>query len=270
MPEESEYSSIAERLVQSLASVSEPKMRSSVFFKKLCPLSDEGIVEVLNIIFNRANRERGLDADIIEIFLDQSELENNIGEERLRRLHSTASDKGYSVVIDLLGGINHLKDKEWDIREDRIYDFDERTIGERKSYASSSDPDMISKLIHDPEPMVVERLLQNPRVTEKDVLKIITRRPVNPELIKVVSNSQKWNTSYTVRDAIVRNPYSPASLALKILPSIMKQDLIEISRDGSLTALIRNRALLLLKQKSGNTEDFYIIEELDDSDIKNC
>jgi hypothetical protein len=265
MSEEPEYLNIAERLVRSIAGVSESRMRSVVFFRKLCLLSNEGVVEVLNIIINRANCERGLNSDIIDIFFDQSSVEEFLGKTRLDGLLSVARGKNYSGVVDLFGR-KPEKDEDVEIKEERIYDFDEKTIGERKSYAHSTDTDLIAKLIHDPEPVVIERLLQNPRITEREVLKIITKRPVKTDIIKVVANSEKWNSSYTIKDAIARNPYTPIEITLKILPALMKQDLTEISQDGSLDKAIRERAVELLNQKRGRTDEFYLIETLDDSD----
>jgi hypothetical protein len=267
MTEEPEYLNIAERLVRSIASVSEFKMRSVVFFRKLCLLSDTGVVEVLNIIINRANCERGLHSDIIDIFFDQSSVEEFLGKIRLDGLLSIAKKKDYSGVIDLFGR-KSMKNENIEIKEDRIYDFDEKTIGERKSFAHSTDADLIAKLIHDPEPMVIERLLQNPRITEREVLKIITRRPVKTDIIRVVANSEKWNSSYTIKDAIARNPYTPIEITLKILPALMKQDLTEISQDGSLDRDVRERAVELLNQKRGHTAEYYLIEDLDNSDEK--
>jgi hypothetical protein len=264
MSEESEYLSIAERLVRSIASVPEFRMRSAVFFRKLCLLSDEGVVEVLNIIINRANRERGLHSDIIDIFFDQSSVEEFLGKMRLSGLLSIARLKNFSGVIDLFGR-KPVKDENVEIKEERIYDFDEKTIGERKSFAFSTDADLLAKLLHDPEPMVIERLLQNPRITEREVLKIITKRPVKTDIIRVVANSEKWNSSYTIKDAIARNPYTPIGITLKILPALLKQDLTEISLDGSLDKTVRERAVELLNQKRGRTDEYYLIENLDDS-----
>jgi hypothetical protein len=265
MSEEPEYLNIAERLVKSIASVPEFRMRSSVFFRKLCLLSDEGIVEVLNIIVNRANRERGIHSDIIEIFFDQSSVEELLGKTRLANLLSAAKEKNYSGVVDLFGR-KPVKSKDVEIKEERIYDFDEKTIGERKNFAHSTNHDLIAKLIHDPEPMVIERLLQNPRITEREVLKIITRRPVKPAIVRVVANSVKWNSSYTIKDAIARNPYTPIEITLKILPALMKQDLTEISQDGSIGSTVRERAVELLNNKRGRTDEYYLIDDLEDSD----
>ena len=264
MSEEPEYFNIAERLVRSITGVSEFRMRSVVFFRKLCLLSDEGVIEVLNIIINRANRERGLHSDIIDIFFDQASVEEFLGKKRLDRLLSVASVKNYSGVVDLFGR-KPVKDENVEIKEERIYDFNEKTIGERKSFAYSTDADLIAKLIHDPEPMVIERLLKNPRITEREVLKIITRRPVKTDIIRVVANSEKWNSSYTIKDAIARNPYTPIEITLKILPALMKQHLTEISQDGSLNKAVQEKAVELLNQKRGRTDEYYLIENLNDS-----
>ena len=57
------------------------------------------------------------------------------------------------------------------------------TLGERKSLARRPDRAMLDRLLHDPHPDVIRRLLRNPRLTEDDVVRLAARRPGRPEVL---------------------------------------------------------------------------------------
>ena len=262
MNQGSDYKSIAERLVKSTSRIQEYQMRVAYFYSKIRNLSEEGIVEILDTILKTANEVRSLHNEVLDIIAAPDAMKEHIGIDRWKKVLEITEKKGYFQLLILLGKeIVSAEVEETYPSEEMPYDFEDITIGERKSYAHSTDPDMISKLLRDPEPMVIESLLKNPRLTEKEVLTIVTKRPVNPQILEVVSRSLKWNSSYTIKDAIIRNPFTPALTALKLLPTLMRQDLEEIASDGSLSQYITVSAKDILKQKRGRTDEFYVIED---------
>ena len=52
------------------------------------------------------------------------------------------------------------------------------TLGERKSLARRPDRDLIARVMRDPNPDVIRILLNNPGLTESDVVRVCARRPV--------------------------------------------------------------------------------------------
>jgi hypothetical protein len=120
------------------------------------------------------------------------------------------------------------------------------TLGERKSLARKPSRQVIERVVADPHPDVIRNLLRNPKVTELDVLRLVTRRPNYERVLREVYTSARWNTRYRIRLALARNPYTPPALALKILPQLMRQDLTEMLLDRGLhpSVLVSVRRLL--------------------------
>src|SRR6188474_917696 len=68
----------------------------------------------------------------------------------------------------------------------------ELTVGERKSLARSPNRRAFDKLLSDPHPLVIRQLLENPRLTEDDVVRIAARRPVRPEAVTAIARAERW------------------------------------------------------------------------------
>src|SRR6185369_13973739 len=89
----------------------------------------------------------------------------------------------------------------------------------------------IERLLRDPDPAVVENLLNNPVMTEREVLRVASRRPVHPEVLLRVFANRKWAMRYRVRKALVYNPYTPTQVALSLVTFLQTTDLRDIARD---------------------------------------
>ncbi len=262
MNQKEAYENIAERLAQSISGLSEPRMREVYFFDKIGPMSDEGILEVLHTIISKAAKERGLYGDMLDVFMNRQTIIEHLGEERCKKLADLAEEIEYHHLFAILG--KKVKTTiAMEEKEEFPYDYEDITIGERKSYARLRDHDVINRLLRDPEPQVISVLLENPRLTEADVIKLVTRRPNKPEILKCVALSSRWTSSYTIKEAIVRNPYTSTDIAIKILPTLMKQHLKEIIDDGSLPDGITILARTIFNEKRGNTDEYLTLNSKD-------
>lgn len=110
----------------------------------------------------------------------------------------------------------------------------ELTLGERKSLARAAPRDTIARLLRDPEPMVIRLLLKNPRLLERDLVFLASRRPISAEVVREILGARKWATRYAVRRALVLNPSVPNEIALRLLPMLVRQHLREVSVDPAL------------------------------------
>jgi len=95
-----------------------------------------------------------------------------------------------------------------------------QSLGHRKANAALQDRRMLERLVYDDHPMVIERLLRNPRVVESHVMTIATRRPTTPELLAVVASSPRWMRAPHIREGLVQNPYASTGVALRLLPTV--------------------------------------------------
>ncbi len=99
------------------------------------------------------------------------------------------------------------------------------TLGERKSLARKPDRRMFDRVLRDPHPDVIALLLQNPRLTEPDVVRLCSRRPGVPEVLTRVFASTRWSLRPAVRRALAMNPAAPPAVTAAMLPLLAPEDL---------------------------------------------
>lgn len=114
------------------------------------------------------------------------------------------------------------------------------TLGERKSLARRRDRDLLARVLRDPHPDVIRIVLENPALTEDDVLRLCARRPVAPEVLREVFRSTRWIVRYRVRRAIVQNPFAPLDVAMQLAVHLDASDARTIAAAGDLPALVRD------------------------------
>ncbi|MBK8998746.1 MAG: hypothetical protein IPM35_23740 [Myxococcales bacterium] len=125
----------------------------------------------------------------------------------------------------------------------------ELTLGERRSLARRPNRRSFDKLLSDPHPLVIRLLLQNPKIVEDDVVRLVARRPARAEVIAEVAQSLRWLSRSRVRLAIVLNPGSPPEIAMPLLPVCKRTELKEVVRATESSMVLRATALELLERR---------------------
>jgi hypothetical protein len=118
-------------------------------------------------------------------------------------------------------------------------DVAEIPLGMRRSLARGVDVRMLERLLLDPDPIVLDHLLRNPRLTEDHVVRIAARRPINEPALRAIAESPRWSVRPRVRVAVARNPYCPTELALTLIGTLPLPVLREMRDDGTLDASVR-------------------------------
>jgi hypothetical protein len=124
------------------------------------------------------------------------------------------------------------------------------SLGHKKMLARTLDANGMARLCAEADPRVLRELLQNPRLTEELVLRVVARRPVRADVVWEVFRSTRWGHRLSVRRGIAANPSSPPELALKILPHLRVGDLRPIASDASLHEAVRALAATLIKART--------------------
>jgi hypothetical protein len=126
----------------------------------------------------------------------------------------------------------------------------EITLGERKSLArgSRTSREVLDRLMRDPDPSVLTLLVENPRITEADVVRIAARRPTTADLQRVIFSCERFIARYGVKRALVYNPYTPSDLAARLVPLLTRTDLIELSEDSKVSGTVRTAAREMLSK----------------------
>ncbi|MFH0823869.1 MAG: hypothetical protein V2B18_14055 [Pseudomonadota bacterium] len=239
----------AVRLIEGLSTVSDMKQRGFALAERVGGLDNETIIDVLDIIIEKAAQGHMECMLVYNGFLISGVLSKALGKRRMSELAAVAQDRGRYHIVSVLVDLPADLDEERQLQPYVEPGPGDVPLGVRKSMARKPDFKTVQKMSTDQDHRVIELLLNNPRLTERDVIKIASARPASSKVLEQVYNHQRWITRYSVKKVIVMNPYTPPSIAVRLLALMSVQDLEEITADGLLGPEVRSAAGAMLRWK---------------------
>lgn len=237
-----------ERLIADASALPEDEMRVTLLRKRLSTLSADEVVLFFEAFFKRKAHEKGV-RKVMAALVDPAGLKRILGPERYAEARGASLRRGLKKVSRLFTEPMPRKtgvagyDKEEEIKMELM------TLGQRRALAKGHVKDMLDRLLSDPDPTVVANILNNPRITEKEVLKIASKRPNSPQILKLLAGHRTWSRRYNVIKAIALNPYSPPRVAVALLEFLLIQDIKAVSEDSTLHIEVRAGASEILEEK---------------------
>jgi hypothetical protein len=221
-------------------------MRRAVLREAICDLP---LVEAVGLCGEIVRRGRdGAPWDLALVALNGLLDAGELGYERHGDLYAEARRQGDEALARLLLSAAPLPDGE--PLSAAIPGRPDITLGERKTLARNTRTkrELLDRLLRDTDASVITELLQNPRVTEADVVRMAARRPTSPEAQRVIFGSERFITRYAVKRALAFNPYTPSDLAARLTPLLLREDLRELANDPKVGETVRDAARETLKQ----------------------
>lgn len=242
----------SEGLARKLKAIREPTMRRHALVAFLTETPAPDVVAILSIALARSRDgdTRGLVViDTLTTTLTNTSL---LSYDDRASLYACAKSLGQQTVARLLfgaspSGISEAEAKAALAPERPVIPRGKPlTLGERKR---GHRREMLAHLLRDPHPDVVAILLNNPHITERDVLVIATRRTPQPAALVAVARNHRWRVRYNVRRALVLNPFTPALESLRLATTLRPKDLQLIAADTKLSPTLRQQAKELLSAR---------------------
>jgi hypothetical protein len=122
-------------------------------------------------------------------------------------------------------------------------------VSEKIKLALRGSRDARVQLIRDPNRLIRRFVLQNPRVTDDEIIVIAKNRTADDELLRIISDSRDWTKNYQVRLALVTNPKTPLALALRFLASLHERDIRRLAKSKNVSGTIATQAKRLVLRK---------------------
>jgi hypothetical protein len=239
-----------DRIVRRLAALSDLRQRVAILGEEATRLGPEGFADLLAVVIDRAN-ERKSERDLLGVEAVMGFLDSSIFTDRQRvELLAVSREYGYEHLLRLLFAPQESHKEE----VARVPDYGTGrplTLGERKSLARKPLRDVLERVLADPHPAVIHNVLRNPKLTEGDVLRLVSRRPNYADALREVYFSAKWGRRYPIKVALARNPYTPPDISLKLLHQLMRQDLLEIIQDRGLHDSVLSACKKILNRDEG-------------------
>jgi hypothetical protein len=121
------------------------------------------------------------------------------------------------------------------------------SLGEKLSLARRASGRIAEQLLLDKEPRIMETALDNSRLTEASVVKVVTRAEASATFVHAVCHHAKWSQRREIRIALLRNEKTPLAKALEFAHSLSISTLREILKTSRLPASAKE---CLLKSKT--------------------
>jgi hypothetical protein len=122
---------------------------------------------------------------------------------------------------------------------------------DRMKLAMKGDREARNILIRDPNRIVCQAVVNNPRITEQEIEKIAAMRSITEDVLRQIANSRQWQRSYTIAHNLARNPRTPIANVLTILSRLQLRDLAALSKNKNVSDAVRRQALRLSQARTG-------------------
>jgi hypothetical protein len=99
------------------------------------------------------------------------------------------------------------------------------------------------------DPTFIARLLDARWLRVRDAVLIAARRPTVPAMALAIATRDRWMRHAAVREALAANPYTPAQLALALLPSVSESELAVWSTDRASEGVVSRAAAAILRSR---------------------
>lgn len=102
-------------------------------------------------------------------------------------------------------------------------------LGVKLTLARRSPARVAGALLREGQPRVVALSLDNPLLTESQILKVLAGSQSPDGVVTTIARHPRWSHRRTVRLALIRNAFTPLGAVLSFLPELTASDLREMA-----------------------------------------
>jgi hypothetical protein len=153
-----------------------------------------------------------------------------------------------------------LSSFSWDLTDDRDGSSHEEemkiekkianmTVGQKVRLAHLGNKTARGILLKDRNKQVTMAVIKSGRLTDGEVKSIAGSKNIDDEVLREVAGTREFLRRYPVKVALVNNPKTPPSVGVRLVGTLQKRDLQDLTRNHNIPSVIRQTAIRLFKQK---------------------
>jgi hypothetical protein len=169
----------------------------------------------------------------------------------IEEIYEETDEQRAAIVNKILG---EFKAENDDISAERVSMINRimrMGMKDRVKMAMKGDREARNILIRDPNRIVAQAVMQNPRITEQEVEKIASMRTVPEDVLRQVATSRQWSRIYSIIHTLARNPRTPIANVMGILVRLQLRDLMALSKNRNVSDAVRRQAFRLVSTRKG-------------------
>jgi len=141
---------------------------------------------------------------------------------------------------------------EEEVNRSLYYQILQMKVGEKLKAALKGNRDARAILVRDSNRMVARFVLQNPRITDDEIVGIARNRNLDTDILRIVGEHKEWSHNPQVRSALVSNPKTPVAIALRCVNSLSERELRLLAKSKNISSAVASSAKRLLIQRTGH------------------
>ncbi len=172
--------------------------------------------------------------------------------EYIEEIYEETEEQRQAALNKILGEVKAENDGE--ISNERVSMISKimgMNMKDRIKMAMKGNREARTILIRDPNRVVAQGVINNPKITEQEVEKIAKMKTVPDDVLRQVAMNRQWARNYIIMHSLATNPRTPIGNAMTILARLQLRDLLAISKNKNVPDAIRKHAMRLAKARSG-------------------
>ncbi|MGH7819869.1 MAG: hypothetical protein ACREQ9_08860, partial [Candidatus Binatia bacterium] len=118
----------------------------------------------------------------------------------------------------------------------------EMTVVQRVKLALRGNRDARLILLHDHSKLIRRMVLQNPRISEDEIVMLARDRNSDEDMLRLIAESREWTKAYPVRTALVENAKTPVAKALQLLSTLAEREISRLAKSKNVPNVIATQA----------------------------
>jgi hypothetical protein len=124
------------------------------------------------------------------------------------------------------------------------------TVPEKIRLAMLGNREARNFLIHDRNKIISMAVLRSPKMSNSEILNFAQQKNTPDDVVLTISKNRIWMRNYLIKVAIVSNPKTPLTVAIKFLDHLHDKDLQTLYRSKNVPSVLAQAAgRVLLKRK---------------------
>ncbi len=109
-------------------------------------------------------------------------------------------------------------------------------------------------LIRSPVKIVALAAIKSPRVSEFEAAHYASNQALDESVIRHIASRREWTKLYGIKYSLCRNPKTPVTEAMRLLPFLREKDLTNLSKSKGVPSAVVAQARKLMMQRRGPTK----------------
>jgi hypothetical protein len=169
----------------------------------------------------------------------------------IEELYEETEEQREAIVNKILGELRFEEDSVSAERISMLNRVMKMNMKDRMKLAMKGDREARNILIRDPNRIVAQAVVQNPKITDQEVEKIATMRTVPEEVLRLIAINRAFSRNYQIMFKLAQNPRTPLANSMNILTRLQTKDLLAMSKNRNISEAIRKQSFRLASMRVG-------------------